>query len=142
VGTGSQNTGEGASTAASGGSYGGTGAGNPVGHYAVFGNMTAPTKYGGSGYQATESTGRGGGQLHLEVNSRATVEGKIDVSGNGGGSGVFCHRHQLVHLLKYLTVIIITIIVASSCCKLPHPVLRAESIHRSANKKVSNECRC
>ena len=85
VGSGYQNTGEGASLSSSiGGSYGGTGAGNPVGHYAVFGNMTAPRKYGGSGYQATESTGRGGGQLHLEVRVLARIDGTIDVSGNGG----------------------------------------------------------
>ena len=85
VGTGHMNTGEGAATSSSmGGSYGGTGAGNPIGQYAVFGNMTAPRKYGGSGYQATESSGRGGGQLHLEVSVRARIDGLIDVSGNGG----------------------------------------------------------
>ena len=130
VGTGHMNSGEGAATSGSmGGSYGGTGAGNPIGRYAVFGNMTAPSKYGGSGYQATESSGRGGGQLHLEVSVRARIDGLVDVSGNGGEGRKCWPSHVLDLLLLFLVLLLLF------CCNLLTHVIQIQK-----NFIIHNKC--
>lgn len=85
VGTGFENGGPGKAVSASiGASHGGSGAGNLLGNYPVFGSMNSPRDYGSSGYQATRTNGRGGGQLELDISSRVQIDGIVDVSGDRG----------------------------------------------------------
>lgn len=89
VGSGYQSGGPGQATAANqGASHGGSGSGNPVSPY---GSITEPDSYGSNGYGATSTRGRGGGQIKLIIGEELTLNGDIDVSGQGsstsGGSG-------------------------------------------------------
>lgn len=89
VGSGYQSGGPGQGTAANqGASHGGSGSGNPVSPY---GSITEPDSYGSNGYGATSTRGRGGGQIKLIIGEELTLNGDIDVSGQGsstsGGSG-------------------------------------------------------
>lgn len=89
VGSGYQSGGPGQATAANqGASHGGSGSGNPVSPY---GSITEPDSYGSNGYGATSTRGRGGGQIKLIIGEELTLNGDIDMSGQGsstsGGSG-------------------------------------------------------
>lgn len=89
VGSGYQSGGLGQATAANqGASHGGSGSGNPVSPY---GSITEPDSYGSNGYGATSTRGGGGGQIKLIIGEELTLNGDIDMSGQGsstsGGSG-------------------------------------------------------
>lgn len=89
VGSGYQSGGPGQATAANqGASHGGSGSGNQVSPY---GSITEPDSYGSNGYGATSTRGRGGGQIKLIIGEELTLNGDIDMSGQGsstsGGSG-------------------------------------------------------
>lgn len=89
VGSGYQSGGPGQANATNqGASHGGSGSGNPVNPY---GSITEPDSYGSNGYGATPTRGRGGGQIKLVVGEVLSLNGDIDMSGQGsstsGGSG-------------------------------------------------------
>lgn len=89
VGSGYQSGGPGQATATNqGASHGGSGSGNPVSPY---GSITEADSYGSNGYGATSTRGRGGGQIKLIIGEELTLNGDIDMSGQGsstsGGSG-------------------------------------------------------
>ena len=89
VGSGFQSGGPGQATATNqGATHGGSGSRNPVNPY---GSITDPDTYGSNGHQATTTKGRGGGQIRLIVGEKLTLNGDIDMSGQGsstsGGSG-------------------------------------------------------
>ena len=66
-------------------SHGGIGIGNIK---PLYGSIDSPMQYGSNGYAATNSSGRGGGQIKIVADS-IIVDGLIDMSAaeDGGGSG-------------------------------------------------------
>lgn len=76
-----------AASSSEGATHAGTGHGNTK---ATYGNIMTPNKYGSNGNGASSSSGRGGGQVKLDVSNTLTVDGTIDMSadsGNGGSGG-------------------------------------------------------
>lgn len=88
VGKGYKSGGNGAGASSEqGATHGGRGVGNTK---SAYGSITAPVSYGSNGYGATDSSGRGGAQVKLEVTNTITIDGTIDMSagsGNGGSGG-------------------------------------------------------
>lgn len=88
VGTGYKSGGAGAAASSSqGATYGGRGVSNTK---STYGSIESPMSYGSNGNGATDSSGRGGGQLKLVITKTLSVDGTIDVSadsGNGGSGG-------------------------------------------------------
>lgn len=85
VGKGHKTGGSGEATSSGlGATYGGRGVGNTK---ATYGSITEPMSYGSNGPSATDTSGRGGGQIKLEVTNVLNVDGTIDMSADSGPGG-------------------------------------------------------
>jgi hypothetical protein len=84
VGKGFKTSGNGAASSGQGATHGGRGVGNTK---STYGSITAPTTYGSNGPSATDTSGRGGGQIKLQVTNVLTIDGTIDMSADSGPGG-------------------------------------------------------
>lgn len=85
IGKGHQTGGSGSSEASGqGATHGGRGVTNTK---STYGSIKEPMEYGSNGFSATESSGRGGGQVKLEIKNTISIGGTIDMSADSGTGG-------------------------------------------------------
>ncbi|XP_053376792.1 adhesin BmaC autotransporter-like [Mercenaria mercenaria] len=84
IGKGFKTGGSGAASSGQGATHGGRGVGNTK---SLYGSITAPVTYGSNGPSATDSSGRGGGQIKLQVTNTINIDGTIDMSADSGTGG-------------------------------------------------------